>query len=32
MRAPVGDHDSARILGTSEDGLVEVDSEKSVGL
>lgn len=32
MSAPVGDQDSARMLGTSDDGRVEVDSEKSVGL
>lgn len=29
---PVGDHDSARMLGTSMDGRADVDSEKSTGL
>ena len=32
MSDPVGDHDSERMLGTSDDGFVDVDSEKSTGL
>ena len=31
-REAVGDHDSARMLGTSDDGRGAVDSEKRIGL
>lgn len=31
IREPVGDHDNERILGTSDDGFADTDSENSTG-